>query len=184
MNTPIWIYYLGCVCSYATSRWRWLKREAGLELLEEIVAGLRRSHSEPPPRKKCFTTVLSKSRRRGVLRLSRRNPRLRAADHPFFGRVGGRNHERFEVSELEVARGENKVWVMNGDWDLGPSAVAWPFRRTVGLFYLIFQSHAIRFLLYVYCRVGLIRWRVTAVIVLRQSSGARVLGRAAEWGMG
>jgi hypothetical protein len=88
-NTPTTIYCLGCVRLYLASRCRWLKRETGIGLLEEIAAGLRRLHSEPPSRSEGFTAVLSERCRRGVFRLSSQSPRLRAASRPFFGRIEG-----------------------------------------------------------------------------------------------
>jgi hypothetical protein len=52
-------------------------------------------------------------RRRGVFQLSIQSPRLRAANHLFFGYVGGRHNERLKVSELDVTRGESSVWDMS-----------------------------------------------------------------------
>jgi hypothetical protein len=101
-NTLTSIYYLGYVHPCVAFRCLCLKWGTVTGLLEEIVTGLRCPHSEPPSRRERFVTELPEDRWGEVFRFSSQSPRLRAADHRFFGCVGGRDHERFEVSKLDA----------------------------------------------------------------------------------
>ena len=123
-NTPISIYSLGCVRLCVASRCRWLRRETGIGFLEEIVARLRHPYSEPPPSRERFITGLPEGHPRDIFRLSSQSLRSQAADHPFFGLVGGRDHKRLKVSEPDAGRGENAVWDMNVT--SGPRSVGCP----------------------------------------------------------
>ena len=82
--------------------------------MEEIVTGLRRSYRCSPLGKERIATVFPEGDRGKVFRLSGQTPRLRTAHVVFFGSVGGRYDGGFEVSELDVARGEGGVWAVNG----------------------------------------------------------------------
>ena len=74
---------------------------------------------------------------------------------------------------------------MGYEWGLGPGTIDCHlgFPEDCWAVLSCFQSHAVRFLLYVYCRVDLIRWRVTAVIVLTQSSGSEYSSRRVDYGV-
>ena len=80
---------------------------------------------------------------------------MRAADHPFFGRVGGRHYGRFTVSELDVSRGERAVWDMNGT--LGPGSISFPSIFPEDCWAVLLVNHTLsgiyRF------HVDLVRWR-------------------------
>jgi hypothetical protein len=72
--------------------------------------------------------LFPEGRRGGVFRLPSQSPQLRAADHPFFGfgfgYLGECHREKFKAFDLEVARGGNMIWDMNGDfrtWVYRPS---------------------------------------------------------------
>ena len=93
----------------------WLfKCEAGIGILEEIATSLRRPHRKPPLGGEWIITTLPPGHRRKVLRFPWQTSRSRAAAAVRFGDVRGRYDGRFEVSELDVTRGEGEVWDVTG----------------------------------------------------------------------
>jgi len=113
---------LGVRPSLATSRSWLLKWEAGIGILEEIVTSLRCPYRKSSLGRERVTTALPESRQRKVLRFSNRTSRSRATATVRFGYVGGWHNGGFEVSELDVGRGEGGVWDIIGT--LGPRLIA------------------------------------------------------------